>query len=348
MRTVGGLYRRKGSKVWNIQFIHAGRRYRESSGTTDRKVATALLKKRITEIIEGRVLPRSDRVTFDDLATLIEADYVANERRSLASLQYRLTRLKAGFGKSRPGDIVYTDLVKYVTKRTAEGASAATVRYEIVVLGRMFKLAVRAGLLKTIPPLPTIELRNARQGFFEADELAKVLAALPADVAPAIEFASITGFRIGEVRALKWSQIDGNASVIRLEAAQSKTAEGRTWPFGLHPRLAALMGEQVDRTMEMQRNTGRIVPWVFWWGNGVQLGDFRKHWRRACKTAKCPGRRVHDLRRGAVRNLLRSGVTEHVAMILTGHKTRSILDRYDIVSERDLRNAVGKLARRQG
>lgn len=136
---------------------------------------------------------------------------------------------------------MYTDLVKYVEKRTAEGASAATVRYEIVALGRMFKLAVRAGMLKTVPPLPTIELRNARQGFFEADELARVLAALPADVAPAIEFASITGFRIGEVRALTWAQIDGDAGVIRLEGAQSKNAEGRTWPFGSHPRLAALM-----------------------------------------------------------------------------------------------------------
>ena len=35
-------------------------------------------------------------------------------------------------------------------------------------------------------------------------------------------------------------------------------------------------------------------------------------------------------------------------MMLTGHKTRSILDRYDIVSERDLRDAVSKLARREG
>jgi hypothetical protein len=87
---------------------------------------------------------------------------------------------------------------------------------------------------------------------------------------------------------------------------------------GVHPRLGALLYEQIERTDAFQRRHGRNVPWVFWWGDGVQLGDFRKHLRKACKAAGCPGRRVHDLRRGAVRNLLRAGVSEHVAMRLTG------------------------------
>jgi len=75
----------------------------------------------------------------------------------------------------------------------------------------------------------------------------------------------------------------------RLEGAQSKNAKGRTWPFGSHPRLAALMYEQIDRTMEFRRKSGRIVPWVSWWGEGVQLGDFRKHWGRAkrCRPGGC-------------------------------------------------------------
>jgi integrase len=71
-----------------------------------------------------------------------------------------------------------------------------------------------------------------------------------------------------------------------------------------------------------------------------------KTWRNACKAAGCPGKLVHDLRRTAVRNLERAGVSRSVAMKLTGHKTEAVYRRYAIVSEADLTEAVKKLAAR--
>ncbi|MBI3028810.1 MAG: hypothetical protein HYY64_04780, partial [Candidatus Rokubacteria bacterium] len=77
---------------------------------------------------------------------------------------------------------------------------------------------------------------------------------------------------------------------------------------------------------------------------GRPIGSFRKTWARACRAAGAPGLLVHDLRRSGIRNMVRAGVAEHTAMRISGHKTRSVFDRYDIVSESDLQEAARRIA----
>jgi len=336
---LGSIYSRKG--VWYVRFTVGGKEYRESSKTTDEGVALAFLEKRRNEVIAGKNIPEPPPVvTFDDLVKLIEQDYEMNGRKSIASLRYRLEHLKRAFRKTPPTEITHKVLKAYKANRLAEGASPATVRYELVCLGRMFTLAIEVDMLGAKPPLPTVKITNTRTGFFEPDEIARVLKHLPDDIAPAIEFAYFTGWRIGEIRKLTWTDhLDLDGGVIRLEPGETKNEQGRTFPFTAHPAVQELVIRQCERGLAVG------TRWLFGRKDGSPLGTFRKAWALACKEAGCPGKLVHDLRRTAVRNLVRSGVDERTAMTLTGHKTRAVFDRYNIVSEADLSQAVRKLAK---
>jgi integrase len=207
----------------------------------------------------------------------------------------------------------------------------------------MFSLAVQAGKLYHRPHLPMLREHNARSGFFERPMFEAVRAHLPAALQSVVTFADFTGWRVpSEVLTLEWRQVDFAAGVVRLEPDTTKNDEAREFPFAVLPDLAVLLADQRDVCDQLKRK-GVICARVFH-RNGRPIRNFRTVWATACKAAGCPGRIPHDFRRTAVRNLVRAGISEKVAMTLTGHKTRSVFDRYHIVSGTDTREAIAKLA----
>jgi hypothetical protein len=193
-----------------------------------------------------------------------------------------------------------------------------------------------------------LQERNARHGFFERQQFESVCAKLPAALKGLATFAYVTGGRTkSEILPLTWANVDRAEGIVRLEPDTTKNREGRQFPYGDVPELKAVMDEQWA-AHEALKKAGNICPWVFQCSGkkkqGIPVKNFRRAWLTATKAAGCPGRIPHDFRRAAVRNLVRAGVPEKTAMTITGHRTRSVFDRYHIINEQDQREAVRKLA----
>lgn len=170
---------------------------------------------------------------------------------------------------------------------------------------------------------------------------------LSAELAAVVRFAAITGWRVpSEVLTLQWHQVDLRAGVITIPPGQTKGGEGRTFP------MTAALRALLEERQRITRTVAGIVPYVFFRlvaqeRGGVKvpkpITSFAKAWAVACRQAGCPGRLVHDLRRTAVRDMIRAQIPERVAQSLTGHRTRSIFERYNIVGGADLTTAARML-----
>ncbi len=121
--------------------------------------------------------------------------------------------------------------------------------------------------------------------------------------------------------------------VVRLRPELSKNRDGRVLP------LRSELLDVIQRAGDRRRPD---CPRVFH-VDGQPIGDFPKPWKKARAASGLTGLIVHDLRRTAVRNMVRAGIPERVAMTMTGHKTRGVFERYNIVSESDLADAARKL-----
>ena len=139
----------------------------------------------------------------------------------------------------------------------------------------------------------------------------------------------------------------GNASNFRLGplVGETKNDEPRTIPLAGELHQMLLLQDQI------RDQKWPDCPWVFF-RQGKRIKDFRGAWEEAGTRAGLwndeagkPKHIFHDLRRTGARNLVRAGVPERVVPAIGGWRTRSVFERYNIVSERDLHEAAAKLER---
>jgi len=350
----------EGEKLATCPDVQSGRsaiclghvaKVREAAGKTKAE-AVALLEERMKDL-DGGAPARTAPLTFDDLLELVKSAWRGKGRKS--SLTGRkgketaaVRRLREHFGRFEARYITEVQIERFMNARLDEGAAKSTVRNQLNILKHAMTLAVEKRLLPRRPVFPEIKPDGKRTGFFERAEFEAVRAELPDYLRGAATFLFWSGWRSkSEAFTREWRHVDFEAGKIYLEEGETKNGEAREFPFGLIPELKAVIEAQRAYTDDYERRTGSICRWVFHKeGRSLDKGArFYAPWRAACERAGVPGRIAHDFRRTAVRNLSRkAGVSDLVAMELTGHKTRSVFDRYNIKDDASRNDAVAKLA----
>jgi len=266
-------------------------------------------------------------------------DSPINQKKSLARVEWSVRHLNKRFEGWRINAITSPEINKYVAERLREKAANGTINRELTALKRMFNLGAQQTppLVDKVPHIPMLKENNTRKGFFEHNDFLALRDALPDYLKGFVTFAYKTGWRISDISCLTWAQVDRNQGIVRLEVGETKSNEGRT--IYLDDELKEFFLHQWDHS----KKKGILIPNVFVNRTGTSpIKDIRKSWFRALNKASLPRKLFHDLRRTAVRNMVRSGIPERVAMMISGHKTRSVFDRYNIVSDTDLRQAAQK------
>ena len=285
-------------------------------------------------------------VTVGDLLDDVLRDYRLNKKNVKSAEQIVRLHLRPTFGAMAAARVATSDLRRFTEARLEAGAAAATVNRALALLRRAYNLGRKASPPKVARMLnfEMLAEQNSRQGFFEHEEYRAILRELPAHLQPILTFAYFTGCRRGEILGLKWSQVDLQSGIVRLPPTATKNRDGRIIPL-----TAEVVG-----ALEMQKTRRELfhpeAERVFCFDDGQPITGLSSAWRIACRRAgfvdatNKPTKLLHDCRRSAVRNMVRSGTSEKVCMAISGHKTRSIFDRYDIVSEKDLMAAAKRLS----
>lgn len=321
-----------------MDYRYRGKRYRISTGTTKKMVAEQMLKAQEGDIAQGKMPSVCfQKYTFDELAADLVTDYQVNNRKSENKIHIMLRKhLTPYFGGRPVAEITSSSISRYVRLRLDQGAKNGTINRELTALKRMLNLGAKQTPPKVdrVPVITMLKEDNVRTGFFEVDEFKRLMEQLPEFLKGPALFAYRSGWRIKEITRLTWDRVDMKSGSVRLDPKQTKSGKGRV--FHLDQELTALFRDRLSK-----RKLG--CSFVFH-RDTLEIKNYYPVWRKACDEAGLKGRVFHDFRRTAIRNMIRAGVSERVAMIISGHQTRAIFDRYNVVNEDDLRKATELLS----
>lgn len=274
-------------------------------------------------------------MVINDLLDAVEMDWRMQERKGLASARSHMRPIREALGPEAAEAVDTSRLRAYVLARRQAGKAAATINRELAVLSRAFTLARGDGKLLRTPVFPRLREQNVRQGTYTAEEVQRIVQELPEHYRPVVQFGYLSGRRRGEILALQWGDVDLAQRCINVRGATTKNGQADVIP---------LTGELLTLVLDLWERRRDTCPWVFHWRGQPISAGFSETFARAARRAGLYGRLFHDLRRTVSTDLEQAGVPQSVGMRITGHKTASTYQRYNIVRQRPIVEAMERLS----
>jgi integrase len=338
MRGDGFVFQR--GKRWWIGYYRDGAFHREAVGTS-KTAAKDRLKEVRRQIFQGNYqTPAERRMTVSDLLEALRLHLTNKGLRSIRKVTSHMqAMLKAPIAALRAAALTTADVERYQQDRLELGRKPATVNREIELLREAYRrgAAVRPRLVVEVPLIPLLKVDNARQGFLSRADFEALAAELvDVDVRDFVEWFWWTGMRPGEIRQLTWGMLDQETWTLNLDPRAAKTGKGRAIA------VAGPLRTIIDRRLKARRLDTRLIFHRTSRGRpGQPVLDFMKARKAALKAAHLPAELLpYDLRRSAIRNLVRAGVDATVVKRISGHRTDQTFARYNIMSVDDVRDAI--------
>ena len=377
-RGTGSLFLR--GKIWWIQLRYRGKKFLESTETSNKRHAETLLRTRMAEVSAGTYIPKAEQKTIGELLDDKLAHDRNNELRDIKSSEGRVKHLRPLFGDVKARDLTRGLIEKYIERRRAQLSKAhetevaagnklrekrglpakverpyspnASVNRELALLRSAWLLADDPHLPRWPKKIMLVE-ENTREGFLRPDQYEKLAEACMKEglwLRTALELGWAYGWRRGEIFGLKVGQLDfldeDEKGSIRLYKTKGKKgAQGMQW------RLVYMTKKVRELLLLCIRGKNNDDFVLTRDGRRGKIVDFRDAWERAYRAAGIVLSTtygeveplLHDLRRSGAKGMVDRGVNRHVAMKIGGWQTEAMLRRYHIIDKTELLDATAKL-----
>lgn len=333
-----GLYKR--DKVWWMTFIYQGKQFRESTGTSDRRLAEAILAKIRVKIIEGRyfdTLEEKER-TFAEMMERYLKEHVV-KLASQRSYRGYIKNLNLFFSDYTLDRITPKLIVKYKAKRYSEGVKPATINRELATMKNAFNLAIKEWEWCRENPVSRVSMEkenNKRDRWLTNEDEERLLESSPLWLQEIVVFALNTGMRLGEILSLTWEGVDLFRKTVTV--FHSKNGERRTIPIN----------QTVFELLKAKAKVRSINTNIVFHDKAHTLMDahnLRRAFRAAIKKATIEDFHFHDLRHTFATRLIQGGVDIYKVQRLLGHKSPIMTQRYAHHYPESLRDGVELLDR---